>query len=489
VTPNDPWQGNELDKALSGLETPEDSEKDIADVPVRIGDYQGRTEFPDLFDLEKEPSSGLRGGHDEKLAYFRRALKKAEVAIQRFREAWQVRSSEMDLLEEVAAGERERADGVYARNQALERFVSDKREEFDTYGKRIAEAFAEKEQIEAELRKAKKETEEHLARERREREQMAEELAQARLEHERTLRREREAHAEALREENRAQEEEVRAAKREHEARMKEERRRLEIRLTEERKLLETMVAGEREQQEIALRKERAALRATIERERHKFEETIKGHADDKAAAEHELAHTMLRLRETEFHAGTLRRELDGLRAGSLEEAGELRARLAQTERDLERQREVEAELRGEAAVVESQLLDRVDALKEELDRALRQAEEAGERQQRAAVDLRRDLDERDSSIRLLTTTLEQERRAQRDAELLHRERTLDFPVPARRKGIDMEQEGKLNRAVIFALKVVAAEADGLLGRDQRAEMFKRAHVALTVAADLLAKL
>jgi len=391
----------------------------------------------------------------------------------------------MDSLEALADREHQHAAKSSERLDALEKFVGEKREEFDAYGKRIAEAFTEKEQIEGELRQAKKETEEHLARERREREQMEADLVKARAEHERTLQREREQHASAVREENQAQEKEVRDAKREHETRMRDERRQLESRLNEERQLLDTMIKEEREQHEIALGTERKKFRATAEAESKKHAEELKGHVDSKAAAELELAQVQLALQEKEMLEDELRRQLDKLTSGKQDGLAELGAQLEDKDQELARQRELEAEVRGEAAVVESELYDRIEVLQDNLRQARESAVEASDAQRRVAAEL----DNREGSIRELSSALDVERRAGRDAELLHREQTLEFPGPVKRSNLDPEEQAKLQRAVTFSLKVMASLVAGSIEEDSQEEVMKRARIALGVARDLVDKL
>ena len=480
---SDPWQTGELDDALSHLETAEREPAPAVPPPRPIAEYQGRTPFPNLFELDKEPAGGLRGGPDEKLEYFRRALKKAETAIANFREAWAVREREMDALEALAEREHDAATTTRERLDAFEKLVGEKRSEFDEYGRRIARAFAEKEQIEKDRRDAKRETESQLAREQRERSERELELERAREEHEQTLRREREEPAEALREENQAQEKELRDAKREHEARMREERRQLETRLKEEKELLDTMLREEREQHEHALRAERKKFRDKAEAAAQKHAEELEAHADGKAAAELELAEAQQRIQEVELIERDLRRQLDAVEGR--EGTAELRTRLEAKERELAAQRELEAELRGEAALAESELYDRIEVLREDVRKARVSADEAGEARRRAEAAL----EEREGSIRELRSTLETERRQSRDAELLHRDATLEFPGPGAHATLDPEELAKLQRAVAFALKVVGSLLAGAIEEDNQHEVLRRARIALGVARELADKL
>jgi hypothetical protein len=63
--------------------------------------WPGRSEFGSLFDADSAADDPLplRGSFDEKIAYFRDRVKRAEVQIQRQRAAWQTVQSELDLLE------------------------------------------------------------------------------------------------------------------------------------------------------------------------------------------------------------------------------------------------------------------------------------------------------------------------------------------------------------------------------------------------------
>ncbi|MEL6195522.1 MAG: hypothetical protein AAFZ38_11390 [Myxococcota bacterium] len=120
--------------------------------PVFDGDYQGRTEFDDLFQIQSVSGDPARMTPEEKVSYFRQKLKAAEEQIARFRGAWNTRNRELDHVEsllEEASNDREQAN---ERLVQLERFLEDKRAELDRYAKSVADAFAEQEEKENELR-------------------------------------------------------------------------------------------------------------------------------------------------------------------------------------------------------------------------------------------------------------------------------------------------------------------------------------------------
>ncbi len=64
-------------------------------------DWPGRQDVGDLFSTNwaSDEPLPLRGSFDEKIAYFRARLKRAEVQLERQRTAWEARQSELDLLE------------------------------------------------------------------------------------------------------------------------------------------------------------------------------------------------------------------------------------------------------------------------------------------------------------------------------------------------------------------------------------------------------
>lgn len=125
------------------------------------GPYTGRTRFDNLFQSDNISSARASGGPEEKVTYFRDKLRHAEGQIARLREAWAIREGELDTLEALLAEERERGSGGSARLAALERFLADKKQEFDDYAKKVTEAFAAKEkdqeQLQEQLRNLKAE--------------------------------------------------------------------------------------------------------------------------------------------------------------------------------------------------------------------------------------------------------------------------------------------------------------------------------------------
>ncbi len=132
------------------------STKDAGSLPTQ---WNGRTNFDDLFVADTGPVPAGRGGLEEKVEYFREKLKRSEAMTARFREAWQVRDKEMDVLEALMEQERTKAEGESGKTSeltqklgALEQFLDQKKREFETYGQKVQAAFAQKDQAEKDLK-------------------------------------------------------------------------------------------------------------------------------------------------------------------------------------------------------------------------------------------------------------------------------------------------------------------------------------------------
>ncbi len=130
--------------------------RDLSQLPDSWG---GRSNFDDLFVVDTGSLPSARGGLEEKVEYFREKLKRSEAMTARFREAWQTRDSEMDVLEALMERERVKADEGSHQNaeltqklQALEHFIEQKKNEFEAYGRKVQAAFEQKDQQEQELR-------------------------------------------------------------------------------------------------------------------------------------------------------------------------------------------------------------------------------------------------------------------------------------------------------------------------------------------------
>lgn len=114
--------------------------------------YKARTRFDDLFASDTKGSAVLRGSLDEKIDYFREKLRTAEGQIARFRQAWDVRESEMDAIESLLDEARTRADTTAHKLEAIEAQWGERKTQVDAYGKKVTEAFAEQERTEKTLR-------------------------------------------------------------------------------------------------------------------------------------------------------------------------------------------------------------------------------------------------------------------------------------------------------------------------------------------------
>ncbi len=164
---------DELDLAIEGLEEAEpvseaaDTGLDIAideepapGTPPPLarkkpsGPYTGRTHFDDLFASDTNPLPAVRGSLEEKVEYFREKLKRAETQVTRFREAWDIREAEMDTADQALEEERAKSADVIAKFRELEKFIADKKRDFEAYGQKVTQAFAEREAVEQKLKAA-----------------------------------------------------------------------------------------------------------------------------------------------------------------------------------------------------------------------------------------------------------------------------------------------------------------------------------------------
>ncbi|MEO0813926.1 MAG: hypothetical protein AAFY60_13750, partial [Myxococcota bacterium] len=132
------------------------SSKDPSQLPDSWG---GRTNYDDLFVVDTGSLPSARGGLEEKVEYFREKLKRSEAMTARFREAWQTRDSELDILEALMERERGKAEESAHSNAELNQkltqlnqFIEEKKTQFETYGQKVQAAFEQKEQQEQELR-------------------------------------------------------------------------------------------------------------------------------------------------------------------------------------------------------------------------------------------------------------------------------------------------------------------------------------------------
>ncbi|MEL6544415.1 MAG: hypothetical protein AAFQ82_07300 [Myxococcota bacterium] len=116
------------------------------------GEFTGRTEFPDLFKAETVGGDVSRMTPEEKVGFFRQKLKISEEQLTRFKDAWQIRTRELDHLEVLLANSRTRFDQNQERLGQLETFLDEKRSELDRYARSVAEAFKEQEEKENSLR-------------------------------------------------------------------------------------------------------------------------------------------------------------------------------------------------------------------------------------------------------------------------------------------------------------------------------------------------
>ena len=127
---------------------------------ITPGQWNGRTPFDDLFVSDAAPLPSARGGLEEKVEYFREKLKRSEAFTARFRDAWQTREKELDVLEAMMTQERGKAEDLTTKVndltqklQALETFVDQKKREFEAYGQKVAQAFAQREDQDKELKR------------------------------------------------------------------------------------------------------------------------------------------------------------------------------------------------------------------------------------------------------------------------------------------------------------------------------------------------
>ncbi|MEM6533653.1 MAG: hypothetical protein AAF654_13590 [Myxococcota bacterium] len=158
---------NELDAALTVLEEVASQVAESEDLGVAAsappplpsgtrrttqGEYDGRTEFPALFQPDAVAGDPSRMAPVDKVEYFRQKLKHSEGLVAKFRTAWRTRNEELDHVEALLNAARSERDRALERLKQLESFLQTKREEIDSYAQQVAAAFAEKEQSEHALR-------------------------------------------------------------------------------------------------------------------------------------------------------------------------------------------------------------------------------------------------------------------------------------------------------------------------------------------------
>jgi hypothetical protein len=115
--------------------------------------WTGKTAFTDLFVVESMVPPALGAGPQEKVEYFREKLRRSETLLGRLREAWAVREREVDHLESLWQQAKVQADEsmhkvqeLSQRMSAMERFLEQKKHEFEQYGQRVTQLFAGKEE-------------------------------------------------------------------------------------------------------------------------------------------------------------------------------------------------------------------------------------------------------------------------------------------------------------------------------------------------------
>lgn len=160
---------DDLDAALEGLESPapalaeqQNPEATATPAPGKAGPdggpppisrarrgKGGRTEFEGLFVSDSSPMPKA-SGIDDKIAYFREKLRRAETQMNRFKEAWAIREEEMDALETSVQAEKKRADENQNGCHELQKFLEQKKGEFEEYGAKVTAAFSEHESLDKE---------------------------------------------------------------------------------------------------------------------------------------------------------------------------------------------------------------------------------------------------------------------------------------------------------------------------------------------------
>lgn len=145
----------ELESALSILdEASKSAEAPKAPAPPPLpagglksaGPYEGRSNFPDIFQIEPIPGDPGRMLPDEKVDHFRKKLKVTEAALQAARQAWGIREREFDALEADLAEARRSEKAAQERVKTLEDFLETKKAEIDEYSRNVARAFAQQQE-------------------------------------------------------------------------------------------------------------------------------------------------------------------------------------------------------------------------------------------------------------------------------------------------------------------------------------------------------
>jgi len=133
--------------------------------------WQGRTSFEDLFVSDSPPLPPGRGAPEEKIAYLREKLKRAESQLSRCREAWGTREREMDLLEGLFRHYWHRTSDLKVevseqthKLASLEDYLERKKKEIEDYGAQVAATFKRRDEAEASLREEMNNRQAHTLR-------------------------------------------------------------------------------------------------------------------------------------------------------------------------------------------------------------------------------------------------------------------------------------------------------------------------------------
>ena len=133
--------------------------------------WQGRTSFEDLFVSDSPPLPPGRGAPEEKIAYLREKLKRAESQLSRCREAWGTREREMDLLEGLFRHYWHRTSDLKVevseqthKLASLEDYLERKKKEIEDYGSQVAATFKRRDEAEAGLREEMNNRQAHALR-------------------------------------------------------------------------------------------------------------------------------------------------------------------------------------------------------------------------------------------------------------------------------------------------------------------------------------
>ena len=133
--------------------------------------WQGRTSFEDLFVSDSPPLPPGRGAPEEKIAYLREKLKRAETQLTRCREAWGTREREMDLLEGLFRHYWHRTSDLKVevseqthKLASLEDYLERKKKEIEDYGAQVAATFKRRDEAEASLREEMNNRQAHTLR-------------------------------------------------------------------------------------------------------------------------------------------------------------------------------------------------------------------------------------------------------------------------------------------------------------------------------------